>query len=266
MNTDPEQEQEWLRQNNLIYGGLIGIGVVLVQPFLRCIARPSATICVVAGHGRDRQGGRPAVRRRGRGRRILAHPPDRRRGRPGRRPGGHRGPLRRLRPPGAQGTRRVMAERSPCRGGHPAQIAFVPVTQRSRGSARSWRTPAPRWLHTRDPSCLVGLADEEHFAVAGHDPAVELAVDGTVDLELDHGCWFSSSCMPGGAHQRRVIRGRRAVFSQQDLITVIILMSKLHTQQIQRSIQRYQSTDHPAARRPRAQAGVRSASSSAERA
>jgi len=28
-NTDPAQEQEWLRQNNLIYGGLVGIGVVL---------------------------------------------------------------------------------------------------------------------------------------------------------------------------------------------------------------------------------------------
>jgi hypothetical protein len=28
-NTDPAQAQEWLRQNNLIHGGLIGIGVVL---------------------------------------------------------------------------------------------------------------------------------------------------------------------------------------------------------------------------------------------
>jgi hypothetical protein len=35
---------------------------------------------------------------------------------------------------------------------------------------------------------LVGLASEEHFAVAGHDPAVELAVDGTVELEFDHSC------------------------------------------------------------------------------
>jgi len=93
---------------------------------------------------------------------------------------------------------------------------------------------------------LVGLADEEHFAVTGHDPAVELAVDGTVDLELDHGCWFSSSCMPGGAHQRRVIRGRRAVFSQQDLITVIILMSKLRTHRIGRPIRRYEPTDRRA--------------------
>jgi hypothetical protein len=28
-NTDPAQAQEWLRQNNLIHGGLIGIGEVL---------------------------------------------------------------------------------------------------------------------------------------------------------------------------------------------------------------------------------------------
>jgi hypothetical protein len=49
VNTDPEQEQEWLRQNNLIYGGLIGIGVVLVQPFLTAPSLDlSATICVVA--------------------------------------------------------------------------------------------------------------------------------------------------------------------------------------------------------------------------
>jgi hypothetical protein len=31
---DPQQEQEWLRQLNLIYGGLIGIGMVMIQPFL----------------------------------------------------------------------------------------------------------------------------------------------------------------------------------------------------------------------------------------
>jgi hypothetical protein len=40
VNTDPAQEQEWLRQNNLIYGGLIGIGVVLVQPFLTAVPPP----------------------------------------------------------------------------------------------------------------------------------------------------------------------------------------------------------------------------------
>jgi hypothetical protein len=45
--------------------------------------------------------------------------------------------------------------------------------------------------------------------------------------------------MPGGAHQRRVIRGRRAGFSQPDLIIVIILMSKLLTYSIRKSIRRY---------------------------
>jgi hypothetical protein len=97
---------------------------------------------------------------------------------------------------------------------------------------------------------LVGLAGEEHFAVAGHDPAVELAVDGTMDLELDHSCWFSSSCMPGGAHQRRVIRGRRAEFSQSEFIIVIILMSKLCTYWIRRPIRRYGATDRHATRVP----------------
>ena len=46
---DPRYEREWIRQNNLIYGGLIGVGVVMVQPFL---AAPSpelpARLCVVA--------------------------------------------------------------------------------------------------------------------------------------------------------------------------------------------------------------------------
>ena len=31
---EPEQQREWLRQNSVIYGGLIGIGLILVQPFL----------------------------------------------------------------------------------------------------------------------------------------------------------------------------------------------------------------------------------------
>jgi len=34
LRRDPRQQQEWLRQNNLMYGGLIGIGVVIIQPFL----------------------------------------------------------------------------------------------------------------------------------------------------------------------------------------------------------------------------------------
>ncbi len=45
----PGLEQEWIRQNNLMYGGLIGIGIVLVQPFLTVGSLDlSAWICVVA--------------------------------------------------------------------------------------------------------------------------------------------------------------------------------------------------------------------------
>jgi hypothetical protein len=43
------KSREWIRQNNLIYGGLIGIGVVMVQPFLTAASLDlSAKICVVA--------------------------------------------------------------------------------------------------------------------------------------------------------------------------------------------------------------------------
>jgi hypothetical protein len=46
---DPEQQVEWLRQNNLIYGGLIVVGVYMVQPFLTATSLDlSAKICVVA--------------------------------------------------------------------------------------------------------------------------------------------------------------------------------------------------------------------------
>jgi hypothetical protein len=49
VNKDPGQEQEWLRQINLIYGGLIGIGVLMVQPFLTAASLDlAAKICVVA--------------------------------------------------------------------------------------------------------------------------------------------------------------------------------------------------------------------------
>jgi hypothetical protein len=34
LRQDPRLVREWLRQSNLIYGGLIGIGVVIIQPFL----------------------------------------------------------------------------------------------------------------------------------------------------------------------------------------------------------------------------------------
>jgi O-antigen/teichoic acid export membrane protein len=46
---DPQQEQEWLRQLSLIYGGLIVIGVYMVTPFLTAASLDlSAKICVVA--------------------------------------------------------------------------------------------------------------------------------------------------------------------------------------------------------------------------
>lgn len=46
---DPAVQEEWIRQSNLIYGGLGAAGLVVVQPFLT--APPldlTATICVVA--------------------------------------------------------------------------------------------------------------------------------------------------------------------------------------------------------------------------
>jgi hypothetical protein len=47
--TEPEQQREWIRQNNVIYGGLIAVGLVLVQPFVTAttLDRP-AKICVLA--------------------------------------------------------------------------------------------------------------------------------------------------------------------------------------------------------------------------
>jgi hypothetical protein len=46
---DPKLVQEWLRQNNLAYGGLIAIGVALVQPLMTAASLDlSARICVVA--------------------------------------------------------------------------------------------------------------------------------------------------------------------------------------------------------------------------
>lgn len=47
--TDPGQDQEWLRESDLINGGLILIGVYLVQPFLTAASLDlPARICVVA--------------------------------------------------------------------------------------------------------------------------------------------------------------------------------------------------------------------------
>lgn len=48
---EPAQQWEWIRQNNMIYGALIAIGVILVQQFLTVTPSPldwSAKICVVA--------------------------------------------------------------------------------------------------------------------------------------------------------------------------------------------------------------------------
>jgi O-antigen/teichoic acid export membrane protein len=46
---DPALEQEWLRPLNLSYGGLIAIGVFMVQPFLTAASLdPAARICIVA--------------------------------------------------------------------------------------------------------------------------------------------------------------------------------------------------------------------------
>lgn len=46
---EPEQQREWIRQNNLIYGSLIGIALIMVQPFLTAPPPdPPATTCVIA--------------------------------------------------------------------------------------------------------------------------------------------------------------------------------------------------------------------------
>lgn len=46
---DPAQEQEWVRQNNLAYVGLIGVALVMVQPLITAARLDaSAKICVVS--------------------------------------------------------------------------------------------------------------------------------------------------------------------------------------------------------------------------
>jgi hypothetical protein len=48
-SSDPASQEEWIRQSNLIYGGLAAAGLVIVQPFLtESSLDPSATVCVVA--------------------------------------------------------------------------------------------------------------------------------------------------------------------------------------------------------------------------
>lgn len=47
--SDPAAQQEWIRQSNLIYGGLAGVGLVVVQPFLtEPSLDTSALVCVIA--------------------------------------------------------------------------------------------------------------------------------------------------------------------------------------------------------------------------
>lgn len=49
LRPDPEQEEEWRQQNNLTYVGLIGLGLVMVQPFLTAESLDlPAKICVVS--------------------------------------------------------------------------------------------------------------------------------------------------------------------------------------------------------------------------
>ena len=49
VSEDPQLIKEWLRQNSLIYSGLILVGVYMVQPFLTTASLDlSARICVVA--------------------------------------------------------------------------------------------------------------------------------------------------------------------------------------------------------------------------
>ncbi len=48
LTQDPELGEEWLRQDNLIYGGLIGIGIVMVQALLPYPLDTSAMTCVLA--------------------------------------------------------------------------------------------------------------------------------------------------------------------------------------------------------------------------
>jgi hypothetical protein len=49
LRQQPKREQEWLQQLSLIYGGLILIGLYMVQPFLTAASLDlSAKICVVA--------------------------------------------------------------------------------------------------------------------------------------------------------------------------------------------------------------------------
>lgn len=46
---DPAVQQEWIRQSNVIYGGLMAVGLVMIQAFLTASSLDiSATVCVIA--------------------------------------------------------------------------------------------------------------------------------------------------------------------------------------------------------------------------
>jgi hypothetical protein len=48
LTQDPEMGEEWLRQENLIYGGLMAIGIVMVQALLPYPLDASALTCALA--------------------------------------------------------------------------------------------------------------------------------------------------------------------------------------------------------------------------
>jgi hypothetical protein len=48
LTQDPELGEEWLRQDNLIFGGLVAIGIVFVQALLPYPLDTSAKTCVLA--------------------------------------------------------------------------------------------------------------------------------------------------------------------------------------------------------------------------
>lgn len=51
LQQDPAMRREWLRQNNMIYLGLIGIGTIMVQPFLSNLSTSVTTpgkVCLIS--------------------------------------------------------------------------------------------------------------------------------------------------------------------------------------------------------------------------
>jgi tetrahydromethanopterin S-methyltransferase subunit G len=114
-----EAKEEGLRQLGVIYGGLIGVAVVMVQPFLAATTLDtSARVSVIAFAvaiplavrlGRRRAVGRTAGRPDRDRRRLLAHHVGRRGCVPRRRARGGGGPLGRLLARGDHPGRRVLA-------------------------------------------------------------------------------------------------------------------------------------------------------------